>query len=107
MGGLAVLVNGRLLLQNKVANSLSVTKAYSGQASKNTSNAAKRTLIAGNSNSFTDEPIDLEVVDQTAMAVGENSGSNTGDDNAFAAYAGILHQAWDSNSQRRNCIISA
>jgi hypothetical protein len=97
-GGTTVVVNDLIdsYWQDNAADSLSVTKTYSSQENGNTSLVAKQTLIAENSNSYLDEVVDLDGEDGSATPVGYNSGSNSVNDNAFAAYAGILNQAWNT-----------
>ena len=53
-------------------------------------------LNAVNNNSELDEVVDLDGEDATETAVGYNSGNNTVNGSAFAAYAGILNQAWNT-----------
>lgn len=98
LGGTTVVVNDLIdsFWQDNAADSLSVTKTYSNQANGNTSIVAKQTLMAENSNSYLDEVVDLDGLDEPETAVGYNSGSNSVNDNAFAAYAGILNQAWNT-----------
>jgi uncharacterized membrane protein YfhO len=97
-GGTTVVVNDLIdyYWQDNAADSLSVTKTYSSEANDNTSIVAKQTLIAENSNSYLDEVVDLDGEDGSETAVGYNSGANSVNDNAFAAYAGILNQAWNT-----------
>ena len=47
-------------------------------------------------NKYLDEVVDLDGEDETDTAVGYNSGQNQIRGNAFAAYAGILNQAWNT-----------
>lgn len=82
--------------QDNAADSLSVTSTASSQANGNTAIVATQYLYAENSNSMLDEVVDLDGEDGSETAVGYNSGSNSVNDNAFAAYAGILNQAWNT-----------
>ena len=82
--------------QDNAADSLSVTETHSSQANGNTKIVAYQTLTATNSNSYLDEVVDLDGKDETDTAVGYNSGDNSVNNSAFAAYAGILNQAWNT-----------
>jgi hypothetical protein len=82
--------------QDNAADSLSVTSTYSSQQNGNTAIVAEQSLYAQNSNSYLDEVVDLDGEDGSETPVGYNSGSNSVNDNAFAAYAGILNQAWNT-----------
>lgn len=82
--------------QDNAADSLSVTTTASSQANGNTKIVATQTLTATNSNSYLDEVVDLDGEDRSETAVGYNSGDNSVYNNAFAAYAGILNQAWNT-----------
>jgi hypothetical protein len=57
---------------------------------------AEQSLKAININRELDEVVDLDGEDDTDTAVGYNSGNNAIRGNAFAAYAGILNQAWNT-----------
>lgn len=57
---------------------------------------ATQTLAAINVNQQLDEVVDLDGEDDTDTAVGYNSGNNRVSDNAFAAFAGILNQAFNT-----------
>ena len=72
----------------------SLSKSYT--ASNNTYIAAYQELHSVNSNSELDEVVDLDGEDDSDTAVGYNSGSNSVNDNAFAAFAGIANQAWNT-----------
>ncbi len=85
-----------LYYQDNAADSMSVTSTSSSQQNGNTAIIADQYLYAENSNSYLDEVVDLDGEDSTETAVGFNSGSNSVSDNAFAAYAGILNQAWNT-----------
>jgi hypothetical protein len=76
----------------------SLTESYSEsyQANGNTQIAAYQELYAVNSNSQLDEVVDLDGEDESDTAVGYNSGNNSVNDNAFAAFAGIANQAWNT-----------
>ena len=82
--------------QDNAADSLTLTTTYSSQANGNTAVVATQTLYAENTNSLMDELVDLDGEDRSETAVGYNSGNNSVNDNAFAAYAGILNQAWNT-----------
>jgi hypothetical protein len=77
---------------------VSVSESYSESYEKNnnTKIAAYQTLTATNSNSQLDEVVDLDGEDDSDTAVGYNSGDNSVNDNAFAAFAGIANQAWNT-----------
>ena len=75
---------------------LSESYSESYQANGNTLVAAYQELYAVNTNSEMDELVDLDGEDESATAVGYNSGNNSVNDNAFAAYAGIANQAWNT-----------
>ena len=62
----------------------SVSESY--QANNNTMIAAYQELYAVNSNSELDEVVDLDGEDDSDTAVGYNSGNNSVNDNAFAAF---------------------
>jgi hypothetical protein len=66
------------------------------QANNNTEIVAYQTLEASNTNHHLDEVVDLDGEDGSETPVGYNSGSNSVNDNAFAAFAGIANQAWNS-----------
>tara|TARA_R110000772_G_scaffold102435_1_gene203185 strand:+ start:2572 stop:3081 length:510 start_codon:yes stop_codon:yes gene_type:complete len=57
---------------------------------------AAQTLTATNTNSYMDELVDLDGEDGTPAPVGYNSGDNSVYGSAFAAFAGILNQAWNT-----------
>jgi hypothetical protein len=82
--------------QDNAADMLSLSSTSSSEHNGNTKIAAYQTLTATNSNSYLDEVVDLDGQDDTDTAVGYNSGSNSVNANAFAAYAGILNQAWNT-----------
>jgi hypothetical protein len=77
---------------------VSVSESYSEsyQKNNNTKIAAYQTLTATNTNSYLDEVVDLDGEDESDTAVGYNSGSNSVNGNAFAAFAGIANQAWNT-----------
>jgi hypothetical protein len=97
-GGTTVVVNDLIdyYWQDNAADSLSVTSTSSSETNGNTAIIADQYLYAENSNSYLDEVVDLDGLDDTETAVGYNSGANSVNDNAFAAYAGILNQAWNT-----------
>ena len=97
-GGTTVVANDLIdyFWQDNAADSLSITKSRSSEHNGNTSIIAKQELSATNSNYELDEVVDLDGEDGSETAVGYNSGSNSVNDNAFAAYAGILNQAWNT-----------
>lgn len=82
--------------QDNGPDSLSETVSESYQANDNTLISAYQELYAVNSNSELDEVVDLDGEDGTETAVGYNSGNNSVNDNAFAAFAGIANQAWNT-----------
>jgi hypothetical protein len=82
--------------QDNGPDSLSVSESYSAQANRNTLIAATQTLHAVNTNSEMDELVDLDGEDRSETAVGYNSGNNSVSGNAFAAFAGIANQAWNT-----------
>jgi hypothetical protein len=82
--------------QDNAADTLSVDYDISSEENGNTAIVATQYLYAENSNSMLDEVVDLDGEDDTETAVGYNSGNNSVNDNAFAAYAGILNQAWNT-----------
>lgn len=57
---------------------------------------AYQSLTAYNTNSEMDELVDLDGEDDSETAVGYNSGYNSVNDNAFAAFAGISNAAWNT-----------
>lgn len=69
-----------------------------GNGSGNGNNlvVAIQTLSATNTNQYLDEVVDLDGEDDSDTAVGYNSGNNSVNGNAFAAYAGILNAAWNT-----------
>jgi hypothetical protein len=75
---------------------LSESYSESYQANNNTEIVAYQTLEATNTNQYLDEVVDLDGEDGSETPVGYNSGSNSVNDNAFAAFAGIANQAWNS-----------
>jgi hypothetical protein len=77
--------------QDNAADSLSITSTASSQQNGNTAIVAEQSLYAENINSYSDEVVDLDGEDGSETPVGYNSGSNSVNDNAFAAYAGILN----------------
>jgi hypothetical protein len=82
--------------QDNGPDSLSESVSESYQANDNTLISAYQELYAVNSNSELDEVVDLDGEDGTDTAVGYNSGNNSVNDNAFAAFAGIANQAWNT-----------
>ena len=77
---------------------VTVTERFSksSEANANTGIAAYQKLMATNTNKYLDEVVDLDGLDETETAVGYNSGANSVSDNAFAAFAGIANQAWNT-----------
>ncbi|WP_158702987.1 hypothetical protein [Allosphingosinicella vermicomposti] len=57
---------------------------------------ATQVLVAVNSNSQLDEVADFDGEDDTESSVGYNSGDNSVEGSSFAAFAGILNQAWNT-----------
>jgi hypothetical protein len=82
--------------QDNGPDSLSESVSESYQANGNTLISAYQELYAVNSNSELDEVVDLDGEDGSETAVGYNSGNNSVNDNAFAAFAGIANQAWNT-----------
>lgn len=82
--------------QDNAADTMTMDFSASSEKNGNTMIVAKQYLFAENSNSMLDEVVDLDGEDRNETAVGYNSGSNSVNDNAFAAYAGILNQAWNT-----------
>jgi hypothetical protein len=82
--------------QDNGPDSLTESNSESYEANDNTLIAAYQELYAVNSNSELDEVVDLDGEDETDTAVGYNSGNNSVNDNAFAAFAGIANQAWNT-----------
>jgi hypothetical protein len=72
----------------------SVSESY--QFNNNTSIAAYQELVATNTNHHLDEVVDLDGEDGSETPVGYNSGDNSVNGSAFAAFAGIANQAWNS-----------
>ncbi len=74
------------------------SESYSESYEKNnnTKIVAYQTLTATNTNYELDEVVDLDGEDGTETAVGYNSGNNSVNGNAFAAFAGIANQAWNT-----------
>jgi len=69
-----------------------------GSNNGNTLNAivATQTLSAVNTNQQMDELIDMDGDDGSETDVGYNSGDNSVNGNAFAAFAGINNSAWNT-----------
>jgi hypothetical protein len=82
--------------QDNAADMMTVDYDLSSQENGNTSIVAEQYLYAENSNSYLDEVVDLDGEDGSETPVGYNSGDNSVNANAFAAYAGILNQAWNT-----------
>jgi len=82
--------------QDNAADTMTVDYDFSSEENGNTMIVAKQYLFAENSNSMLDEVVDLDGEDDSDTAVGYNSGSNSVNDNAFAAFAGIANQAWNT-----------
>ena len=82
--------------QDNAADTMTMDYSASSEKNGNTMIVAKQYLFAENSNSMLDEVVDLDGEDKDETAVGYNSGSNSVNDNAFAAYAGILNQSWNT-----------
>ncbi len=64
--------------------------------SNNSTVTAVQTLTAINTNQYLDEVVDLDGADGTPAPVGYNSGNNEVRGSSFAAFAGILNQAWNT-----------
>ncbi|QTD55220.1 hypothetical protein [Parasphingorhabdus cellanae] len=88
------------LLDIYLAQDASTTTTVDDVASNNNNNndlvIATQTLTAYNTNSLMDELVDLDGEDGTPAPVGYNSGDNYVRGNAFAAFAGILNQSWNT-----------
>lgn len=79
--------------------SLSKTSSYSSADSWSSADiavVANQSLNGVNTNSQMDELVDLDGEDDSDTAVGYNSGNNSVNDNAFAAFAGISNNAWNT-----------
>jgi hypothetical protein len=83
-------------IQDNGPVSVSESHSESYQKNNNTKIAAYQTLTAVNSNSQLDEVVDLDGEDDSDTAVGYNSGNNSVNGSAFAAFAGIANQAWNT-----------
>lgn len=64
--------------------------------SRNNTVTAFQLLNAINTNQNLDEVVDMDGADGNPAPVGYNSGENHINGSAFAAYAGILNQAWNT-----------
>ncbi len=100
----AVVVND--LLDVYLAADNSTTNTLDDINSNNNNNndlvIATQTLTAYNTNSQMDELIDLDGEDGTPAPVGYNSGDNYVRGSAFAAFAGILNQSWNTGVNNNN-----
>jgi hypothetical protein len=76
--------------------SLTMSFSNSSEENENTGITAYQKLVATNSNHHLDEVVDLDGEDGSATPVGYNSGDNSVSNNAFAAFAGIANQAWNT-----------
>ncbi|MHA3841542.1 hypothetical protein ACX0GZ_10010 [Sphingomonas aestuarii] len=74
-------------------SSWSLSKSYS---SADTNVVATQVLTAINTNQYLDEVADFDGEDGSETPVGYNSGNNSINDNAFAAFAGISNNAWNT-----------
>lgn len=98
----AVVVNDLLDVylqaQQSTDNSVRLTTRDVNSHNNNGNNsvAAFQLLNAVNTNSQMDELVDLDGEDGTPAPVGYNSGDNYVRGSAFAAFAGILNQAWNT-----------
>lgn len=94
------------LLDIYLAQDASTTNTLDDINSNNNNNndlvVATQTLTAYNTNSQMDELIDLDGEDGTPAPVGYNSGDNYVRGNAFAAFAGILNQSWNTGVNNNN-----
>jgi len=77
------------------SSSWSLSKSLSSTSSDRNV-VATQYLKAINSNSQLDEVADFDGVDEDQSSVGYNSGNNSVNDNAFAAFAGISNNAWNT-----------
>lgn len=91
------------LLDNSLNGSFNITDNAAdqdndgnGSYNGNTFVVAEQYLKAVNINQHLDEVVDLDGEDDTDTAVGYNSGNNVVRGSAFAAFAGILNQAWNT-----------
>lgn len=97
-----ILVNDLLdvFAVDNAADSYSWTASFAdnSQTNGNSSNVviAEQSLKATNINKELDEVVDLDGLDDPSSAVGYHSGSQSVNDNAFAAFAGISNAAWNS-----------
>lgn len=77
-------------------DTLTANDINSNNNNGNSSVVAFQLLNAVNTNQYLDEVVDLDGEDGTETAVGYNSGNNVVRGSAFAAFAGILNQAWNT-----------
>lgn len=94
----SIVVNDLLdvYLQANASTTTTLDDVNSNNNNNNDFVIATQTLTATNTNSLMDELVDLDGEDGTPAPVGYNSGDNYVRGNAFAAFAGILNQAWNT-----------
>ncbi|MFC4291570.1 hypothetical protein ACFOWX_03985 [Sphingorhabdus arenilitoris] len=85
-----------IYLQAQTDNSQDNSLTANDVGSNNNTVSANQLLNAVNTNSQMDELVDLDGEDGTPAPVGYNSGNNEVRGSAFAAFAGILNQAWNT-----------
>ncbi|VXC91246.1 hypothetical protein [Sphingomonas sp. AX6] len=92
-----------LFVVDNAPDSYSSTSTSSWSLSKSYSSSdtaylvsANQSLKAININKELDEVADFDGVDEDQSSVGYNSGNNSVNDNAFAAFAGISNNAWNT-----------
>lgn len=98
-GSANILVND--LLDVFAVDNAADSYSWSSTSSKSYSSSdnvvkAYQSLNAINTNQYLDEVVDLDGEDGSETPVGYNSGSNSINDNAFAAFAGISNNAWNT-----------
>ena len=88
-----------LFFTDNAADSYSTTANWSSTKNYTSSDntvIAHQYLKAINNNSQLDEVADFDGLDDTESSVGYNSGDNSINNNAFAAFAGISNNAWNT-----------
>lgn len=88
-----------LFFTDNAADSYSTTSNWSSTKNYSSSDnnvIAHQYLKAINNNSQLDEVADFDGEDGTPSSVGYNSGDNSVNNNAFAAFAGISNNAWNT-----------
>lgn len=92
----AIVVNDLLDVYLQAQSTTTNTLRDNDFNSHNNSVAAFQLLNAINTNYQMDELVDLDGQDDTSSPVGYHSGDNYVRGSAFAAFAGILNQAWNT-----------